>query len=85
MFSNICPEEPEWKAKGKEPFNLMCVGKGGMAYNYAKNGTHKDLPIMYNQLTLGRGQEIEFEGVQYSTFDWGIMDKLIEKHLSKNI
>lgn len=85
VFSNICPEEPEWKAKGKEPFNLMCVGKVGMAYNYAKNGTHKDLPIMYNQLTLGRGQEVEFEGVQYSTLDWGIMDKLIEKYLSKNI
>ena len=79
-FENICPEEPEWKAKDKEAHDLMCVGQCGMAYNYAKNGTHKDLPIMYNQLTLGRGCEIEFEGEEYSTLDWDVMDRLVEKY-----
>lgn len=77
VFSNICPEEPEWKSVNKEVYNFMGVGKTGKAYDYAKNGTNKALPIMYTQLTLGRGAEIEFNGKEYSTLDWGVMDELL--------
>lgn len=84
VFMNICPEEPEWKSKNSEVYNFMCTGKSSKAYMYAKNGTHVDLPIMYNQLTLGRGKEIEFDGEEYSSMDWNVMDRLIENYFSKN-
>lgn len=79
-FENTCPESPEWKERENPVHDFMCVGQCGLAYNYAKNGTPKIFPIMYNQLTLGRGKEIEFEGVEYSTMDWNVMDELVEKY-----
>ena len=83
VFENICPEEPEWKAKDNPNHDFLCVGTVGMAYNYAKNGTHKLMPVMYNQLTLGRGCEIEYKGIEYSTMDWNVMDELVERYGEK--
>ena len=83
VFENICPEEPEWKAKDNPNHDFLCVGTVGMAYNYSKNGTHELMPVMYNQLTLGRGCEIEYKGIEYSTMDWNVMDELVERYGEK--
>ncbi|WP_158540607.1 HsdM family class I SAM-dependent methyltransferase [Romboutsia weinsteinii] len=84
VFENICPEQPEWSERDKPIHNFICTGQAGLAYNYARNGTHELMPVMYNQLTLGRGCEIEFEGIEYSTMDWNVMNELIEKYKEKN-
>lgn len=83
VFENICPEQPEWHERGKPIHDFIGVGQCGQAYNFARNGTHELMPVMYNQLTLGRGCEIEYEGVEYSTMSWDVMDELIDKYSNK--
>lgn len=76
---NTCPEKPTWSEK-EDITQCMYWGEYSNGYQLNKNRQDpKDL-VYFQELTLGRGCEIEYNGVEYSTLDWDVMDKLVNTY-----
>lgn len=77
---NTCPEVGIWFDKGDF---TQCIAfnenSRGCIENKRYKTDDKDL-IYYQDLTLGRGCDIEYDGEFYETLDWNVMDRLIEKY-----
>lgn len=74
---NTCPENPTHEELDKYLF----WSTSDLGYEYNRNRHDSNGLVFWETQTLGRGQEIEFEGEEYSTLDWGVMDKLIKKYI----
>lgn len=73
---NSCPENPIHE----EIDRCLYWNEGDLGYQYNKNVKYPKELVFFENQTLGRGQEIEYEGEEYSTLDWEVMDRLIEKY-----
>lgn len=81
---NTCPEIGVWEDKGDF---TQCIAFNENSRGYIENKRYKtdnkDL-VYYQDLTLGRGCEIIYDGEEYSTLDWDVMDILVEKYKDLN-
>lgn len=79
---NTCPDVGIWNEKGDF---TQCIAFNEASRGYEENKRYKsddkDL-VYYQDLTLGRGCEIEYDGEMYETLDWSVMDRLVEKYSS---
>lgn len=77
---NTCPENP-CKENNDE---YLYWKEADLGYETNRNRQDKKALVFFETQTLGRGKEIEFEGEEYSTLDWDVMDRLIEKYKNVN-
>lgn len=73
-LTNVCPENA--KRSGQDEAIFFKVSDLGYKYK----SRYMENVIFFETQTLGRGKEIEYEGVEYETCDWGVMDELIKKY-----
>ena len=74
---NTCPENPTHE----EADRCLYWSEADLGYRIARAGnSDKNDLVFWESQTLGRGCEIEFEGEEYSTLDWEVLDRLVEKY-----
>lgn len=78
---NLYPYVPSWYGidKGNESFffshgNDMCDGYRDASLTYGSG------PLRWNELTLGAGDEVEWNGHEVSTFDFDWQDKIVHEY-----
>ncbi|MGL4573071.1 MAG: HsdM family class I SAM-dependent methyltransferase [Clostridium sp.] len=77
---NTCPEVGVWSDK-EDITQSICFHEASLGYMINKGcSSDKTDMVYYQDLTLGRGCEIEYEGEEYSTLDWEVMDRLVDKY-----
>ncbi|MEK5178506.1 N-6 DNA methylase [Paenibacillus odorifer] len=80
MRSNLYPHIPSWHSvKDVSAFMFTHANDTCDGYRDAK-GTYADGPYRWNELTLGAGKEIAWEGEEVSSFDFGWQDRIVDAY-----
>lgn len=81
--SNLYPHIPSWHSvKDVSAFMFSHANDSCDGYRGAK-GTYPDGPYRWNELTLGAGVEIAWEGEEVSTFDFGWQDRIVDAYYAE--
>lgn len=81
--TNLYPHIPSWTERDTEVHkfffdNLSGSSEGAEDAKHTYNGA-----IRWNEFTLGMGEEYEFDGVEYSSMDYGLQDVIVRKYYEK--
>lgn len=81
--TNLYPHIPSWIEKGTEAYGFFFDNTNGSSEG-AQDAKHTyDGAIRWNEFTLGMGEEYEFDGVEYSSMDYGLQDEIVRKYYEK--
>ncbi|MNI83291.1 hypothetical protein D3C73_1400810 [compost metagenome] len=82
MRSNLYPHIPSWHSvKDVSAFMFSHANNTCDGYREASR-TYSDGPYRWNELTLGAGKEIAWEGEEVSTFDFAWQDRIVAEYYS---
>jgi type I restriction-modification system DNA methylase subunit len=75
---NLYPHKPSWIYRGKEITEYMFWQEGSDGHNDAKRtyGTAR----RWNEMTLGSGEEVVWNGREVSTLDFGWQDEIVAEY-----
>ena len=73
---NTCPENPTHTDNDR----YLYWHEADLGYETNRNRQDTKALVFFETQTLGRGKEIEYKGELYSTLDWDVMDRLVEKY-----
>ncbi|WP_440615076.1 hypothetical protein [Bacillus subtilis] len=84
MRENLYPHLPSWHGidKGTEAF-FFSHGNGQCDGLRDAERTFSDGPYRWNELTLGAGDEIEWNGRMVSSFDFDWQDEIVRNYFDR--
>ncbi|WP_178023038.1 class I SAM-dependent DNA methyltransferase [uncultured Paenibacillus sp.] len=81
--SNLYPHIPSWHSVKDVSAFMFSHGNGSCdGYRYASY-TYSDGPYRWNELTLGAGEEVEWNGEEVSTFDFAWQDRIVADYYAE--
>lgn len=75
--SNLYPHIPSWHSVKDVSAFMFSHGNGSCDGYRGGSGTYSAGPYRWNELTLGAGEEIKWNGAEVSTFDFTRQDRIV--------
>lgn len=82
--SNLYPHIPSWHSVKDVSAFMFSHGNGSCDGYRIASRTYSGGPYRWNELTLGAGVEVEWNGAKVSTFDFGWQDRIVNEYYAES-